>query len=292
MDGFNYRATAKYWWGAKKDIEDDPYFTEIYNLYMYKAAISHDSHEEEKTIEYYRTINSWADLCYKYRVKNSELMMYRLNNSVETKGEKQWSVDSTYLKYIGPNSDRTVDEILRGNLCIKKGIVDFEDILGKNDLVKYIAYLSTKGKIDKDDSNVNIREVRLMGLRLKNKLKVLKDQTIYGTAGVLIQNSDYKFANGVTSKTLRKGDDILHIYTNSSYKKGYAVLFRTNDFVSSELLLTEMDRTVKGKTNYFSFVNLYVLVRVIIFAILEYAVFMYVGKKRNGEMKEEINNLL
>ena len=237
---------TKIYWG-------NSYIDEVETLYWSKCDLSREEkynatkEDVEKLKTFYdvleneeRIKNAWADLCYKYKVCDSQIMILTRN---EGKKKTHFSKMGQSATFLGYNS----------NLSKK----EYEDY-GSSKSLPFADKIKRVFNVDEDKD--------LDKFRLFDIADYLNENEIYN-------KSKY-------NKTVSKGNDVLHIYANKKLNIAVVVLFKTKDRLTRGLLSSEINSIVKNQNKKGISINMYFWIRLVLFIIIEFMVFRYIGRKR------------
>ena len=279
-DSFNSNIEVEYWWGETEELNENPYADEIRRLYTYKSYMKNREElvdeRDRKVLENYRLLNVWSEACYKYQVKDSEIILFNLDEAGKFK-------ESPVYKFIGENSNRTEKEILRDQLEYNKGLIKYDDITGVKNFIRFL-YYEHKYLNEKYEYEKKVYKNRISAfLKEANGIYEIRVLNAFKTA--IKNNSDYMNPKHDIFKSYEHGNDMINFYFDVSTNEGCLVYYRTNDLITRNLLANEMKTAVKFNSKKEVFGNPYVVVRVALFAFIELGVFTYVGKRRKRKTK-------
>lgn len=280
-DSFHYYTEVRYWWGDTEEINDIACCEEIERLFEFKKTEESDDENKDKdtsNYEFDRLVNVWSDACYKYRVKNSEIFL--LKHDKNSRSDK-WEISRSNKVFVGENSSRNIKEIKNRALTYKKGLLHFTDTLGAWDIISCIggAHVYRNYK-EYRYATGNKKNMRRLAYFLENKAHRYVERNLASATYALMYNSDYSGTTHDLFKTFNQGDEMINFYYDASRGQGYVVYYRTDDRLTRNLLARELKDAFNNKGKREVFGNPYVVVRVIVYAVLEMAVFMYIGKRK------------
>ena len=262
-------------------VSDNPFRADVLNLYYYKKYVNDIEDEnvdintyetketKEKVKNYYRMTTAWDDLCYKYRVKESKMMILERDKTKIFNNEED-SYEEVYTdiyklghsaQFIGPNSDMKGEE-----------------------KEKYLDYGLIK---------MNPKLIKIKGKPIVYSNNLLGDKDVYGNKNNSYMGEVLQYLNerDVTGKRYFKmtrsiGDQMLHIYLDNKNGIGVAVLFRTDDYASRGLMIKDMDDILKNKNIECVSGVSFIAANVLAFMVLELIVFAVIGKLRKRKKKK------
>ena len=273
-DSFDSSIEVEYWWGETEELNENPYAEEIRRLYTYKSFMKKREElvdeRDRKDLEKFRLLNVWSDTCYKYQVKDSEIILFNLDEAGKYN-------DSQICKFVGENSNRTEKEILNGRLEYNKGLIKYDDITGVRNFIRFL-YNEHKYLNEKDEKMKKKYKHRISAF-LENTIKIYETRALNAFKTAIKSNSDYMNPKHDIFKSYEHGNDMINFYIDVSANEGYLVYYRTNDFITRNLLANEMKTAVKFNSKKEVFGNPYIVVRVMLLAVIELVVFLLVSKK-------------
>ena len=247
--------------------------------------------EEEKKIEKSmkrkekvdRIKDAWSDLCFKYRVNASEMVvLYNFedrynNNRTKNKNIPNYQVVD-YESYFGKNyekkdltqNERPQSEHIKFDYRLL-GIGNFVDI---EDLIAYTTMIS----LDKQSKlRRKIKNRFAQKMEIANSVDIYKATTYLNTVE-LPENLPYY------TKTYTRGKNIIQICIDNVNDVAFAVVFNTDDVITKKALSMEMNSFMLNKFKNKVWVNWYLVVRMVLFMIVEWIVFVYMGRRRKNKI--------
>lgn len=246
----------------------------------------------KKKIKVERVTNAWSDLCYKYRVNASELMiLYKYKYSELKQEDESKNMDRSYYQIIGlktyfgknyekkdlTQNERPQSEHIRFDYRLL-GIGNFVDM---EDLIGYTTMISLD-KQSKFRRKIKNRFVQKM--EIANSVDIFK-AAIYLNNDELPENLPYY------TKTYTRGKDILQICIDNVNDVAFVAVFNTDDVITKKALSWEMNSFMLNPLKRNVWVNWYIVVRMVLFMIVEWLVFVYIGKRRKVKFNKSLNCL-
>lgn len=281
-DSFNSNIEVEYWWGETEELNENPYAAEITRLYTYKSYMKNREElvdeRDRKVLENFRLLNVWSDACYKYQVKDSEIILFKLDEAGKFE-------DSPVYKFVGENSNRTEKEILNNQLEYNKGLIKYDDITGVKNFIRLL-YYEHKYLNEKYEYKKKVYKNRISAF-LKETNEIYETRVLNAFKTAIQHNSDYMNPKHDIFKSYEHGNDMINFYFDVSTNEGYLVYYRTNDLITRNLLANEMKTAVKFNSKKEVFGNPYIVVRVMLVAVIELLVFLLVSKKIKSVVKSK-----
>ena len=238
-----------------------------------------------------RVTEAWSDLCFKYRVNASEMMvLYKMDYS-NLKIEDDSKIPDRPLyqisdiqRFFGKNYEM---EKLPENLNYLSNHVRFDyRLLGIGnfvDMEDIIGYVTMTGLNRQSRFRSKIKK------RFIEKMEVANSTDIY-KAATYLNNADLPNLPYYT-KTFTRGKDVLQICIDNVNDIAVVVVFNTDDVITKKALSMEMDSIMLNSLKKKIWVNWYIVVRMILFMIIEWLVFVYIGKRSKEKLNKSLNCL-
>lgn len=274
-----YKNLFKEWEEEGGDVPYSQAIKRLINYYDKKNEndnnkVEIDENDVTRTFNYAendRILYAWDDLCYKYKVKDSQIIILQLY------GEHYDRTASEFFR--GYNSDMTKEEYQNrrlGMLEMNKNVLGISNFFGWEELVSYAVIKESKPELKTHKRALNI---------LNNAYQMGTSNNIYKAQAYMTQEHIEKRSS--YSKTFAKKDEVVHICADNEKGIAVAVLLKTDDYLTRGFLTREMDSIVKNGNKDKVLINMYILVRVFLLIIIEWLVFVVIGKRR--KKKQGVN---
>ena len=247
---------------------EDPYSEAIERIKSVKKT--KDDKEKKKEEENANRIKyAWDDLCYKYKVKDSQIIIFSKPKD-QKRSDYDWKTSAVYRGY---NSDLNEEELdyfrLTRMVAFDNRLMGMGDFFDLDDWMALIAM----NKIDEDSKEYKFARKQLRGAYEVGNLNDLGKTEKYILDKKIFWNKNF-------SKTWSRGDEVLHMYVDKKSGVAVAVIFKTDDHITRGLLLHEINSIVRNKHKTRVWINMYFWVRFLIFVAIERVMFLYIVKKR------------
>ena len=259
---------------------EDPYSEAIERIKSVKKTkddtdenlSDYDKEKKQEEENANRIKYAWDDLCYKYKVKDSQIIIFSKPKD-QKRSDYDWKTSAVYRGY---NSDLNEEELdyyrLTRMVAFDNRLMGMGDFFDLDDWMALLAM----SKIDEDSKEYKFARNKLRGAYEVGNLNDLGKTEKYILDKKIFWNKNF-------SKTWSRGDEVLHMYVDKKSGVAVAVIFKTDDHITRGLLLHEMNSIVRNKHKTRVWINMYFWVRLLIFVAIERFVFLYIGKRKKAK---------